>query len=90
MMLTQDTQDAIKDVIYLPDKNCLKVGDKYCGIYQIDSILSINDTISSFTADKNLSTEISFFPAALCKSFTHKIDGECIYNVVIYKESLEM
>ncbi|MET3129174.1 conjugation system TraG family ATPase [Arcicella rosea] len=89
MMLTQDTQDAIKDVIYLPDKNCLKVGDKYCGIYQIDSILSINDTISSFTGDKNLSTEISFFPAALCKSFTHKIDGECIYNVVIYKESLE-
>jgi conjugation system TraG family ATPase len=89
MMLTQDKQDSMKDVIYLRDKNCLKVGDKFCGIYNIDSVLSINDTISDFTADKNLSTEISFFPSALCKPFTHKIDGECIYNVVIYKESLE-
>lgn len=89
MMLTQDNQDAIKDIIYLRDNNCLKIGDKYCGIYNIDSVLSINDTIADFTGDKNLSTEISFFPSALCKPFTHKIDGECIYNVVIYKESIE-
>ena len=89
MMLTQDNQDAIKDITYLRENNCLKVGDKYCGIYNIDSVLSINDTISDFTIDKKLSTEISFFPSALCKPFTHKIDGECIYNVVIYKESLE-
>jgi conjugation system TraG family ATPase len=89
LMLTQDAQDSMKDVIYLRDKNCLKVGDKYCGIYNIDSVLSINDTIADFTGDKNLSTEISFFPSALCKPFTHKIDGECIYNVVIYKESIE-
>jgi conjugation system TraG family ATPase len=89
MMLTQDNQSAIKDIIYLRENNCLKVGDKYCGIYNIDSVLSINDTISDFTMDKKLSTEISFFPSALCKPFTHKIDGECIYNVVIYKESIE-
>ncbi|MEA5461633.1 TraG family conjugative transposon ATPase [Arcicella sp. LKC2W] len=90
LMLTQDSQNSMKDVLYHKDKNCLKVGDKFVGIFNIDSILSLNDTIANFTADKNLSTEISFFPSALCKPFTHKIDGECIYNVVIYKESTDL
>ena len=89
LMLTQDESESIKGVKYIKEENCLRIGEKRVGIFNIDSILSINDTMSSFTNDKKLSTEMSFFPSALCKSFTHKIDGECIYNVVIFKENIE-
>ncbi|MEA5458733.1 TraG family conjugative transposon ATPase [Arcicella sp. LKC2W] len=89
LMLTQDKQDSIKEIHYNREENTLNIGNKRCGIFNIDSILSINDTVSSFINDPKLSTEVSFFPSALCKDFTHKIDGESIYNVVVFKESIE-
>lgn len=89
LMLTQDNQDSIKEIHYNKDENTLNIGQKRCGIFNIDSILSVNDTIASFINDPKLSTDVSFFPSALCKDFTHKIDGESIYNVVVFKENIE-
>jgi hypothetical protein len=89
LMLTRDDQDSIKEIHYRAEDNILQIGQKRCGIFNIDSIHSINDSISSYINDPKLSTEFSFFPSALCKDFTHKIDGECIYNVVIYKEDVD-
>ncbi|NBB29921.1 TraG family conjugative transposon ATPase [Cellulophaga sp. BC115SP] len=89
LMLTRDAQDSIKEIHYRADDNILQIGQKRCGIFNIDSIHSINDSISSYINDPKLSTEFSFFPSALCKDFTHKIDGESIYNVVIYKEDVD-
>jgi conjugation system TraG family ATPase len=89
LMLTQDRQDYISEIYYDTEERTLRIGDKRCGIFNIDSADAIGDTIPSFTQDPKLSTEVSFFPASLCKDFTHKIDGEMVYNVVIFKEDAE-